>query len=58
MDKKQAIGFAGSGAELARILGVTRQAVSLWGDKLPELQVYRLKEKRPRWFRKIKATRK
>lgn len=50
MDKTFAVMKAGNQARLARLLGVTPQAVSMWGDKLPELQAYRLKEMRPRWF--------
>lgn len=50
MKKDQAIAKAGSKAKLARLLGVTKSAVSQWGDELPELQRYRLKEMRPRWF--------
>ena len=50
MDKSKAIKLAGSAAELARLLGITRQAVSKW-DAIPQLQVYRLREMRPRWFR-------
>lgn len=49
-----AVRFAGSKAELSRILGVTPQAVSKWVDTLPELQVYRLREKKPRWFAKLR----
>ena len=53
MTKSEAIRRAGSQAELARLLGISPQAVSKWpGDKLPALQRYRLKELRPRWFRK------
>jgi DNA-binding Xre family transcriptional regulator len=52
MDKKDAIKLAGSAAELARVLGISRQAVSRWSGKLPPLQVYRLREIKPRWFRK------
>jgi hypothetical protein len=49
MDKRFAIEKAGSAAELARILNLSKQAVSQWGETLPALQVYRLKELRPRW---------
>lgn len=52
MNKKDAIKLAGSAAELARVLGISRQAVSRWRGKLPPLQVYRLRELKPRWFRK------
>ena len=52
MTKDEAIRRAGSASNLARMLGVTRQAVSKWGDDLPALRRYQLKEMRPHWFRK------
>ena len=52
MDKKQAIRYAGSATALAALLGVTKQAVSGWGDKLPELRGYQLRQLRPGWFRR------
>ena len=52
MDKHQAIALAGSARKLAAILEISPQAVSKWPDgHIPELQRYRLKEKKPRWFR-------
>jgi len=51
MTKQEAIEKAGSQAELARILGVTRGAVFLW-KKIPPLRIYQLKELRPYWFPK------
>jgi predicted transcriptional regulator len=50
MDRDFAIRKAGTQAKLAKLLGVSRQAVNQWGDKLPPLQVYRLREIRPRWY--------
>jgi len=50
MKTQIAIKKAGSGAELARILGVTRQALTIWKPNLPQLRVYQLKERRPEWF--------
>lgn len=50
MKKRQAIRRAGSSANLARLLGVTPQSVSGWGDELPPLRVYQLRELRPSWF--------
>lgn len=44
MTKKEAVALFGSQAELARALGLSRQAVSKWGDKLPPLRVYQIKE--------------
>jgi DNA-binding transcriptional regulator YdaS (Cro superfamily) len=54
MNKSQAIRFAGSQAALARLLGVTPSAVSQWPEKIPPLQVYRLKELKPRWFARLR----
>ena len=52
MKKKAAIELAGSVAELATLLGITHQAIYAWkGDDVPTLQAYRLKEKKPAWFR-------
>jgi len=50
MLKADAIRYAGSGAALGRLLGVTRAAVSLWPEHLPELYEYRLRKIKPRWF--------
>ena len=56
MKKTEAIALAGSPLKLAEILGISRQAVSKWpGEHVPELQLYRLREKKPRWFRKPRA---
>ena len=40
--KSDAVRAYGSKAKLAKTLGVTRQAISQWGDYLPELQAMRL----------------
>lgn len=50
MNKQTAIQKAGSVRNLATLLGVTHQAVYAWGDELPELQVFRLRKMKPRWF--------
>ncbi len=52
MEKKRAIYYAGSAQALADLLGVTKQAVSAWGDKLPPLRVFQLRQLRPGWFRR------
>jgi predicted transcriptional regulator len=31
----------------ARVLGITKSAVSQWGEDVPELRVYQIREKRP-----------
>lgn len=50
MDTKQAIEKAGSAMALAELLGITRQAISQWGDKVPPARVWQLKATRPEWF--------
>ncbi len=54
MTKSQAIRFAGSAAKLARVLGISDQAVSKWGEDIPALQAYRLREIKPRWFAQLR----
>jgi len=49
MNKQKAIELAGSPAKLARILGVTRQAVNNWVE-LPKLRVFQLQVLKPEWF--------
>lgn len=44
MRKKDAIEIFGSARALANAIGVTEQAVSQWGDVVPELRVYQLRE--------------
>jgi len=53
MDKHTAITLAGSASKLAQLLGISRQAVSKW-ESIPPLQVYRLRELKPRWFRGVR----
>lgn len=52
MKIKQAIRLAGSGSALAKILGVSRQAVCLYKQKgqIPETRVQQLRSLRPEWF--------
>jgi len=50
MDKQQAIQKAGSQVALARLLGITRQAISLWGKTIPQARVWQLRALRPEWF--------
>lgn len=52
MKTKDAIQLAGSAAELSRILGITQSAVSQWGEEVPELSLFRLKARKPKWFKK------
>ena len=51
MKKKQAIQLAGGTAKaLADLLGLTESAVSQWGEDLPQLRVYQLRDLKPDWF--------
>ncbi len=52
MLKTELIAAAGNGNKLASILGISPQAVSAWPSVVPKLQQYRIKELKPRWFRK------
>ena len=52
MKKLDLIRAAGSGYALAKILGISPQAVNKWPDEVPALQQYRIKELKPRWWRK------
>jgi hypothetical protein len=53
MDKSQAIEKAGNATALARLLGITRQAIYQWGDELPIQRYWQLKVLRPEWFTKL-----
>ena len=37
----------GSAAEVSRVLGISRAAASQWGERVPELRAYQLRERRP-----------
>lgn len=52
MKTKDAIELAGSAAALSRLLNITQSAVSQWGEFVPSLQAYRLKEIKPKWFKR------
>jgi len=52
MSKNDAILKAGSQAALARLLGVTRGAVSQW-KQLPKGRLYQLMVIKPEWFEKL-----
>jgi DNA-binding transcriptional regulator YdaS (Cro superfamily) len=49
MDKKTAIKLAGSATALAKLLGITRAAVSQW-RVLPQARVWQLRVLKPEWF--------
>ena len=42
--------LAGSAAKLAALLGITKSAVSQWGEDVPEMRVFQLKVLKPEWF--------
>jgi len=44
MTKDEAVRLLGSKSNVARALGISRQAVSAWGDEVPALRVYQIKE--------------
>ena len=52
MTKEDAIKLAGSQSELARLLGVNRQAVWQWKD-IPPGRIWQLRVLRPEWFKVI-----
>jgi DNA-binding transcriptional regulator YdaS (Cro superfamily) len=52
MKTEEAIQLAGSRSMLARILGLTPAAITQWGDNVPMLRVYQLRDLRPEWFAK------
>jgi predicted transcriptional regulator len=56
MKKSTAVKKAKSAYKLAQLLGITRQAVSKWGDDVPPAQVERLRELRPTWFKRPVAS--
>ena len=43
-----AVRYFGSKAELARILGITPQALTIWGEFIPELRAYKLRDLYPK----------
>ena len=56
MKKTQAIELAGTAFALAKMLGIQRQAVSQWGDEIPQARLWQLKVLRPEWFKKSKIS--
>ena len=47
MKTADAIKAAGSAKQIAEILDISQSAVSQWGDHVPELREYQLRERRP-----------
>jgi hypothetical protein len=50
MKKQDAIKLAGSAIKLAKILGITKGAVSHWGEDIPKGREYELRYIKPEWF--------
>ncbi|MBT2322548.1 hypothetical protein J7E62_09340 [Variovorax paradoxus] len=50
MKTQFAIDKAGTAKALAAIFGITPGAISQWGEDVPELRVFQLRELRPEWF--------
>lgn len=51
MTKAQAIQLAGSGSELARLLGITPVAITRWKDgPIPQAREWQLRLIKPEWF--------
>ena len=50
MNTQTAIQLAGSKAELARLLGVSRAAVTQYRERLPKKRIAKLRELKPEWF--------
>jgi len=51
MNKAEAIQRAGSVAELARLLGITTNAISNWQDGvIPKAREWQLRLLKPEWF--------
>ena len=55
MKTETAIQLAGSRAKLARLLGVTRAAVTQYKAVLPPKRINRLREVHPEWFAELPA---
>jgi hypothetical protein len=55
MKTASVISLFGSVAELAAALGITDKAVYQWGEEVPKLRQYQLKELRPDLFRTPKS---
>lgn len=50
MKKEDAIKLAGSAIKLAKVLGITKGAVSHWGEDIPKGREYELRYIKPEWF--------
>jgi len=50
LSKQDGITIAGSAAKLARVLGVSRAAVTQWGQWMPPYRVLQLRDRMPEQF--------
>jgi DNA-binding transcriptional regulator YdaS (Cro superfamily) len=50
MSKEFAIYKAGSIGALAKLLGISRAAISQWGATIPQARAWQLKALHPEWF--------
>lgn len=50
MKKKDGIAIAGSAAKLARVLNVSRSAITQWGEWMPPYRVLQLRNAMPERF--------
>ena len=56
METQKAIKLAGSAIKLAKLLGITKGAVSHWGETIPRGREWQLRLMRPEWFIEEKET--
>ena len=54
MKTHEAIQKAKTATALASLLGISKSAVSHWGEVMPPLRVYQLKALKPSWFKQKK----
>lgn len=47
MEKAEAIKLFGTAAALAEALGISRSAVAQWGETVPKLREFQIRELRP-----------
>ena len=45
MNTSEAVALAGSVRKLAKVLGISTQAIYNWGGQVPELRVYQLRDR-------------
>jgi predicted transcriptional regulator len=55
MTKTDLIKLAGSRHDLAKLLDISKAAISQWKEQIPELRLRQLKDLRPDWFTQEKA---